>query len=102
MSDSAALKSQRVAGLDSIRAICAFWVVMGHIGAPPLLEGLDEANPIAKVVAGIYGNLWSGPAAVIVFFVISGFCIHYPYASDAICSDLCNIDENDRDNGVPH
>lgn len=81
MSDSAALKSQRVAGLDSIRAICAFWVVMGHIGAPPLLEGLDEANPIAKVVAGIYGNLWSGPAAVIVFFVISGFCIHYPYAS---------------------
>jgi len=76
----ATLKSQRVAGLDSIRAICAFWVVMGHIGAPPLLEGLDQANPLAQVVAGIYGNLWSGPAAVIVFFVISGFCIHYPYA----------------------
>ena len=80
MTESAAVKSQRVRGLDSIRAICAFWVVMGHIGAPPLTEWLDQSNPIAKVVAGIYGNLWSGPAAVIVFFVISGFCIHYPYA----------------------
>ena len=79
MPQPATLKSQRVAGLDSIRAICAFWVVMSHIGGPPLLEGLDQANPLAKVVAGVYGNLFSGPAAVIVFFVISGFCIHYPY-----------------------
>lgn len=71
---------KRVAGLDSIRAICALWVVMGHIGAPPLTNGLDVSNPFAKVVAGIYGNLWNGPAAVIIFFVISGFCIHYPYA----------------------
>jgi peptidoglycan/LPS O-acetylase OafA/YrhL len=75
-----AIKYQRVAGLDSIRAICAFWVVMAHIGAPPLIEGLDRANPIAKLVGGLYGNLWSGPAAVIIFFVISGFCIHYPFA----------------------
>ena len=29
---------------------------------------------------GLYGNMLSGPAAVIVFFVISGFCIHYPFA----------------------
>jgi peptidoglycan/LPS O-acetylase OafA/YrhL len=80
MPEPTAEASKRVQGLDSIRAICAFWVVMGHIGAPPLTEGLDEANAIAKVVGGIYNNLWSGPAAVIVFFVISGFCIHYPYA----------------------
>lgn len=57
MTETATVKSQRVAGLDSIRAICAFWVVMGHIGAPPLIAGLDESNLIAKVVAGIYGNL---------------------------------------------
>jgi len=27
-----------------------------------------------------YGNLWNAPAAVIVFFVISGLCIHLPFA----------------------
>ena len=27
----------------------------------------------------ITGALWFGPAAVIIFFVISGFCIHKPY-----------------------
>jgi peptidoglycan/LPS O-acetylase OafA/YrhL len=76
-----AVKHQRVAGLDSIRAICALWVMMAHIGFPPLIEGLDRSNPFGKLVGGIYGNLWSGPAAVIVFFVVSGFCIHYPFVS---------------------
>ena len=61
---------------------------MGHFGAPPLTNGLDESNPIAKAFGGIYGNLWSGPAAVIVFFVISGFCIHYPYASSLRISSI--------------
>jgi hypothetical protein len=31
------------------------------------------------VVQGVYGNLFAGVPAVIVFFVISGFCIHYPF-----------------------
>jgi len=74
------VKANRIAGLDTIRAISALWVVMGHIGAPPLTAGLDESNGLARVVVGIYANFWSGPAAVMVFFVISGFCIHYPYA----------------------
>lgn len=53
----------KIAGLDTIRFMCALWVVMSHIGMPPGL-------PSAAV---------SGPAAVIVFFVISGFCIHHPF-----------------------
>jgi peptidoglycan/LPS O-acetylase OafA/YrhL len=61
---------------------------MGHLGAPPLTDGLDESNPIAKAFGGVYNNLWSGPAAVIVFFVISGFCIHYPYASSLRISSI--------------
>ena len=32
------------------------------------------------LVAGAYNNFWNGPAAVIVFFVVSGFCIHYPFS----------------------
>jgi peptidoglycan/LPS O-acetylase OafA/YrhL len=82
------LKTQRVPGLDAIRAICAFIVLVGHTSPPPLLEGLDESNLIAKVFAGIYNNLWNGPAAVIVFFVISGFCIHYPYSRSLNISSL--------------
>jgi peptidoglycan/LPS O-acetylase OafA/YrhL len=72
-------KSRRVAGLDSIRLICALWVVFGHFGAFPLIEGIDKTSLTGKMIAGFYNNLFSGPAAVIVFFVISGFCINYPY-----------------------
>jgi peptidoglycan/LPS O-acetylase OafA/YrhL len=34
-----------------------------------------------RLLAVFYGNIWSGSAAVIVFFVISGFCIHFPFAA---------------------
>jgi peptidoglycan/LPS O-acetylase OafA/YrhL len=67
-----------VRGLDSIRALCALWVVMGHFGAPPIGWLVTKANLPGLIATGIYNNLTSGPAAVIVFFVISGFCIHYP------------------------
>lgn len=69
---------KRVVGLDSIRAVCALWVVFGHFGGPPVLAGIDTDNRFCKILNGIYNNFWNGPAAVIVFFVISGFCIHYP------------------------
>jgi peptidoglycan/LPS O-acetylase OafA/YrhL len=67
-----------VRGLDAIRALCAFWVVMGHFGAPPIGWVVTKASLLGGFATGIYNNLTSGPAAVIVFFVISGFCIHYP------------------------
>jgi len=31
----------------------------------------------------MWGILCSGPAAVVVFFIISGFCIHFPYSGGA-------------------
>ena len=65
------LSSSRVRGLDSLRFVLASWVVLGHFAG-----GLDSGPWIAR---GIYNNLFNGQAAVIVFFVISGFCIHYPY-----------------------
>jgi hypothetical protein len=55
------------------------WVVFSHCGYPPLTEGLDRGNPLALLVQGVYGNLFAGVPAVIVFFVISGFCIHHPF-----------------------
>lgn len=52
---------------------------MGHVGGPPpLLQGIDTSNLLGRIIEGIYTNLWQGPPAVIVFFIVSGFCIHYP------------------------
>jgi peptidoglycan/LPS O-acetylase OafA/YrhL len=67
-------------GLDTIRFFCALWVVMGHFGAPPLPAFIDKSTLPGLLTIGIYNNLTSGPAAVIVFFVISGLCIHFPHA----------------------
>ncbi|MHC5826388.1 MAG: acyltransferase family protein, partial [Nostoc sp.] len=71
---------KRVRGLDTLRFFFALWVVFGHLGFLPL--AIDKSNIFGKIISGIYGNLFSGPAAVIGFFVISGFCIHYPYRYD--------------------
>jgi peptidoglycan/LPS O-acetylase OafA/YrhL len=69
----------RVAGLDSIRFICALWVLFGHFGFIPVFASFDNSSLIRQAIHGIYNNTFSGPAAVIVFFVISGFCIHFPF-----------------------
>jgi peptidoglycan/LPS O-acetylase OafA/YrhL len=67
-------------GLNSIRFLCALWVVFGHFGVPPLALVIDKSTTLGLVLNGIYNNCTSGPSAVIVFFVISGFCIHYPHS----------------------
>lgn len=69
----------RLKGLDSIRFIAALVVVLGHFGGPPILEGLDESFIGYKILQGLYACLFNGPAAVIVFFILSGLVIHYPY-----------------------
>jgi peptidoglycan/LPS O-acetylase OafA/YrhL len=70
---------ERVRGLDSIRFVLACIVAIGHTSIFPLLEGIDASSRIGWLVKGLYGATINGPAAVIVFFVISGFCIHYQY-----------------------
>lgn len=71
--------SQRVRGLDTIRFFLALWVVLRHFDLP---LNIDESHASGKILSGLANNLFSGPAAVIVFFVISGFCIHYPFRHD--------------------
>jgi peptidoglycan/LPS O-acetylase OafA/YrhL len=71
--------SRRVSGLDSIRFLCAFIVMLGHIGLlNDRLHGSASVG-LARIAIGIYNVLFNGPAAVIIFFLISGFCIHYPF-----------------------
>jgi peptidoglycan/LPS O-acetylase OafA/YrhL len=70
-------QGKRFAGLDAIRFVCAFTVVMSH--APSSLRFLSNAASPLVFAAKVARDLFNGPAAVIVFFVISGFCIHWPY-----------------------
>lgn len=72
-------RTRHIAGIDSIRFVAACIVVFSHCGSFPLTQGLDEGHFTGRIVQGIYGNLFPGVPAVMVFFVISGFCIHYPF-----------------------
>ncbi|RDJ14221.1 acyltransferase [Rhizobium phaseoli] len=57
--------SNRIAGLDTVRAVAALSVVFAHLLGPSM--------------PGISRYIFTGHPAVIAFFVVSGFCIHYPY-----------------------
>ncbi|MEZ0315965.1 MAG: acyltransferase family protein [Methylophilaceae bacterium] len=71
-------KPLHVVGLDTVRAFAALSVMFAHIlgpGLPDIFTMLGFNNAIA----GLSKYLFTGHPAVIVFFVVSGFCIHYPY-----------------------
>jgi peptidoglycan/LPS O-acetylase OafA/YrhL len=69
----------RIRGLDSIRAVLALWVAMNHVIKPPLPAVLATSAGIGRVLKVAYDLSINGQAAVIGFFVISGFCVHLPY-----------------------
>lgn len=64
----------RISGLDAIRFTAALWVTFSHLGFGPRWI----AGPYARAIGAVQANMFNGVAAVIVFFVISGFCIHWP------------------------
>ena len=71
----------RIKGLDTIRLFCAVIVVLSHFCFGLFTKEFVSSSLILTGVRGIYNNMFVGIAAVIVFFIISGFCIHYPYAN---------------------
>ena len=72
-------KYTRVQGIDSIRFVAAFIVLLGHFPILPQAIYHTFDNPLYRLIGAGFGLLFNGPAAVIVFFVVSGFCIHYPF-----------------------
>lgn len=70
-----AKNSFRVAPVSSLRFVLAVWVVLGHYGFPILVP---QHNALFWALRAFRNTAFNGPAAVIVFFVISGFCIHFP------------------------
>src|ERR1700744_1621996 len=76
VSPSISTHAGRVLPISSIRFILAMWVVVGHFGIPILAE--QQHGALLQAARFLRNNAINGPAAVIVFFVVSGFCIHFP------------------------
>jgi peptidoglycan/LPS O-acetylase OafA/YrhL len=64
---------RRFPAVDALRFVFAFWVVVHHAETPPEKWIIDHEV--------LWRSFWFGPAAVIGFFVISGFVIHAPYVN---------------------
>ncbi|HEX3883427.1 MAG TPA: acyltransferase [Stellaceae bacterium] len=71
------MQPRHIRGLDTIRFIAAFWVACGHGALNPFRSLLVDQGSVGHLLNS--GILFNGVAAVIVFFLISGFCIHYPW-----------------------
>jgi peptidoglycan/LPS O-acetylase OafA/YrhL len=67
-----------VTGLDSIRFILAFIVLLSHFENPWEAYLKSSTSHLQKLIGMLLPNLFSGIGAVIAFFIISGFVIHYP------------------------
>lgn len=77
------LSRPRVSGLDTLRGVLALAVFFFHGAMPPLMDGYDSGNALLRKVNSLYTWLINGQMAVIVFFLISGFCIHYAFVFKA-------------------
>jgi peptidoglycan/LPS O-acetylase OafA/YrhL len=74
---------REVKGVDTLRFVAAMTVALSHGAAFPLRDFLGAGADWTRLITGAYDISFDGVAAVIVFFVISGFCIHYGPASGA-------------------
>ena len=70
--------------MDQLRFVAALFVVLTHtVNEPPVFKwiGLDDSHGILNLIRGVYWKFFFvGAPGVIIFFVISGFCIHYPFS----------------------
>jgi len=68
-----------IKGIDSIRFFLALIVLLSHF-QDPFVKIFKASGFFPLHIFGVFINhLFCGVAAVIAFFVISGFVIHYPY-----------------------
>src|SRR6516162_9002412 len=72
-------RERRHDSLDALRFLLAFWVAVSHFEVFPLFAGVDTGNKLGRLLVHGWSTLFYGLPAVIVFFVISGFCIHLPF-----------------------
>jgi peptidoglycan/LPS O-acetylase OafA/YrhL len=79
MSSEARARPNHYRILDALRFVLALWVAIGHYAIFPLFAGADVATGYMRLLTRAWNTVVFGTPAVIVFFVISGFCIHLPF-----------------------
>ncbi|HWZ02115.1 MAG TPA: acyltransferase family protein [Mucilaginibacter sp.] len=65
-------------GVDSIRFVLAFIVMLSHFDNVYATALKHSAHSIFRDAGYFLANAFDGTSAVIAFFIISGFVIHYP------------------------
>ena len=65
--------------LDALRFVLALWVAIGHFEMIPIFGSFDTGTGYWLMFKHLWRSVVFGTPAVIVFFVISGFCIHLPF-----------------------
>lgn len=68
-------------GVDSIRFILAVIVVLRHFDNVYAIALKNSAHSVLRYFGYFLSNAFEGVSAVIAFFIISGFVIHYPNKS---------------------
>ncbi len=78
---------ERVRGVDTLRLIATLWVVFYHCKFIRTDDPKRNTTGFWASLLNAYDAPLSGQAAVGLFFVISGFCIHYPnrYVASLLC-----------------
>jgi peptidoglycan/LPS O-acetylase OafA/YrhL len=72
--------------IDVLRGLAAFWVVLFHVrvdlwvGLREIQNGLPAASAFDRVMAWFSVPMAFGGSGVMLFFVLSGFCVHLPLA----------------------
>jgi len=75
---SETVKNKRwIKGVDSIRFILALIVLLSHFEDPYMKLCLQSPSQPVRIIGFLLANVFDGTAAVIAFFIISGFVIHY-------------------------
>lgn len=83
LADAALGVSQaRLPVLDAIRFLAAAVVALAHFGLPVLDSFWITRHTVPNFPQQVLIFFLNGGSAVMVFFVLSGFCIHLPYVGE--------------------
>jgi peptidoglycan/LPS O-acetylase OafA/YrhL len=70
-----ATDASRLEYIDGLRALAALWVAVHHA----IETSVPEATLSVPVLGPVIGSLFFGQFPVMVFLMLSGFCLYYPY-----------------------
>jgi peptidoglycan/LPS O-acetylase OafA/YrhL len=82
-----ARQANQLEWIDTLRGFAAFWVILYHsrsdlwVGFKQIQRIPGAYSTFDHAVAWLSLPISLGGSAVMLFFVISGFCIHLPYAA---------------------